>query len=227
MSSSESSQEGRLEQDILATMDGLSTALISDILDGMGYRQQAMDHTILPLRKDMRVAGRAFTMIASTVYEKRTNHYERLFESYNHMQQSDVIVITTGGSFGAGIWGELLSLGAVARGVKGIVIDGLTRDPVEIASDGFPCFAQGVSPVDSEGRLDITDFGTVISCGGVPVKQGDYIVGDEMGVIVIPQSIGMEIVDQARAKGVGERQVRSDLQAGVSVQDVFNRYGIL
>lgn len=213
--------------EVVGALDGLSTALICDILDGMGHRQQALDHRIVPLRNDMRVAGRAFTMIASTVYEKRPDHYEKLFDSYTHMQPGDIVVITTGGSFESGIWGELLSLGAVARGARGVVIDGLTRDPFEIAKDRFPCFARGVSPVDSDGRLDITDFGTVISCGGVLIRRGDYIVGDEMGVVVVPQSLGREVADLAGAKGRGERQVRSDLLAGVSVREVFGRYGIL
>lgn len=227
MSTTASVQRAQPEQDIVAALNGISTALVSDILDGMGYRSQALDHHIMPLRTDMAVAGRAFTMIASTVYEKKPGHYEKLFESYNHMQENDVIVIATGGSFESGIWGELLSLGAVARGVKGVIVDGLTRDPSEIAKDRFPCFARGVSPVDSDGRLDITDFGTKLSCGGVLIKPGDYVVGDEMGVIVIPQSIGGQVADLARAKGTGERQVRSDLLSGVSVRDVFGRYGIL
>jgi regulator of RNase E activity RraA len=227
MTISASVQLAAPDEDVIEALDGLSTALISDILDGMSHRQQAMDHRIVPLRNDMQVAGRAFTMIASTVYEKRPDHYEKLFDSYNHMRPNDVIVITTGGSLGSGIWGELLSLGAVARGAKGVVIDGLTRDPVEIARDRFPCFARGVSPIDSDGRLDVTDFGTVISCGGVLVRRGDYVVGDEMGVVVIPQSLGREVADLAGAKGRGERQVRADLLAGVSVRDVFNRYGIL
>jgi regulator of RNase E activity RraA len=227
MTISATAQLAKPEEDIVGALDGLSTALISDILDGMGYRQQAMDHRIVPLRNDMRVAGRAFTMIASSVYEKRPDHYEKLFESYNHMQPNDVIVITAGGCVTSGIWGELLSLGAVARGAKGVVMDGLTRDPFEIAKDRFPCFARGVSPVDSDGRLDITDFGTVISCGGVLIRRGDYVVGDEMGVMVIPQGLGREVAELAGVKGRGERQVRSDLLAGVSVREVFGRYGIL
>jgi regulator of RNase E activity RraA len=227
MSTLTSIEQAHPEQGIVAALEGLTTALISDILDGMGHRQQAMDYRILPVRYDMKLAGRAFTMIASAVNEKRPDHYDKLFESYNHMMPHDVIVITTGGSCCAGIWGELLSLGAAARGARGVVIDGLTRDPREIASDRFACFARGASPVDSDGRLDITDFGTSILCGGVPIRPGDYVVGDEMGVIVIPHSLGADVVDLARAKGTGERQVRSDLLAGVSVRDVFNRYGIL
>ena len=186
-----------------------------------------MEHSIKPLRSDMRVSGRAFTMIASAVYDRRPNHYDKLFESYGHMTSGDVVLIATGGAQNAAIWGELLNLGAVARGANGVVTDGLTRDPVELVSDNAPCFARGSSPIDSDGRLDITDFGTPVICGGVSVQAGDYVVGDEMGVIVIPQGIALDVALKARAKGTGERQVRSDLLSGVSVRDVFNRYGIL
>lgn len=219
-------RNGRASE-ILAMIEGTSTALLSDILDGMGYRQQAMDYAIKPLRSDTKVAGRAFTMIASVVYDKRPGHYDQLFASYDHMAPGDVIVIGTNSALHSGIWGELLSLGAVARGAKGVVMDGLTRDPAEIARDGFPCFARGTSPIDSDGRLDITAYGTTISCGGVTIRQGDYLVGDEMGVVAIPEHIVAEVAEKARAKGVGELQVRADLQAGVSVREVFNRYGIL
>ena len=186
MSTLTDSKQTGSEKQTLAILEDLTTALVSDILDGMGYRQQVMDHRILPLRQEMKVAGRAFTIMASTAYEMHPDHYDKLFESYNHMKPNDVIVIAAGGFCGAGIWGELLSLGAVARGAKGAVIDGLTRDPREIARDRFPCFALGSSPVDSGGRLEIMAFGTLIACGGVQVKPGDYILGDEMGVVIIP-----------------------------------------
>lgn len=215
------------DAELVGRLRALTSALVSDILDSMGYRSQVMDHRIGPLEPNTVVAGHAFPMRTSVVYTKQDCHYDELFESYEHMAPGDVIVLATNGDETAGIWGELLSIGAMTRGVTGIVIDGLTRDPDEMAAQAFPCFARGYSPVDSDGRLDVAAFLTPVRCGEVMVEPGDLILGDRMGVVSIPSGVAEKVVAQGEEKRQGEGQVRADLAAGASVQDVFARYGIL
>lgn len=212
---------------LVSRLRALTTALVSDILDSLDYRGQVMDYRIAPIEQGAKVAGRAFPMRTSVVYTKQDAHYDALFDSYGHMAADDVIVVATDGDETAGIWGELLSIGAMAQGVTGIVIDGLTRDPDEIGQQDFPCFARGASPTDSDGRLDVTAFDTPVRCGGVMVSPGDLVLGDRMGVVAIPSAVATEVIVKAEEKLRGEGQVRSDLESGVSVREVFDRYGIL
>lgn len=212
---------------LVERLHGLTTALVADILDAMGHRAQVMYHQVAALERGATVAGHAFPMRAAVVYTKQDAHYDALFDSYDHMRPGHVIVIATNGDDNAGIWGELLSIGAMARGVTGAVIDGLTRDPEEIAALGFPCFARGASPMDSDGRLDIVAFDVAVRCGGVLVEPRDLVLGDRMGVVSIPAAIAEEVIARGEEKRQGEGQVRADLEAGVTVRDVFARYGIL
>lgn len=75
------------------------------------------------------------------------------------------MVITTNGEHHAGVWGELMTVAATARGVTGVVIDGLVRDVDPIERLGFPVFARGASPLDCAGRLEVRAHGEPIVCG--------------------------------------------------------------
>ena len=109
----------------------------------------------------------------------------------------------------------------------GCVIDGLTRDVHEIQEIDFPVFAVGQSPVDSEGRCEGVEWGKPIDCAGARVEYGDVIVGDDMGVVVVPGEAAAEVLDRAEAKGRGESNVREILATGRDVGEVFKEYGIL
>jgi regulator of RNase E activity RraA len=219
--------EGRDAGALVDRLRALTTALVSDILDSVGFRDQVMHHGIAPLQPQATIAGRAFPMRTAVVYTKQQAHYDALFESYEHMSPGDVIVLATNADETSGIWGELLSIGAMTRGVTGIVIDGLTRDPDEMAAREFTCFARGSSPADSDGRLDVVAYAVPVRCGGVLVEPGDLILGDTMGVVCIPAKVADEVIARAEEKRSGEGEVRSELASGVSVRDVYDRYGIL
>ncbi len=103
------------------------------------------------------------------------------------MQPDEVVVVATGNSRRNAPWGELLSTAAKARGARGAVIDGLTRDVRKIESLGFPVFASGIKPVDSRGRGVVVAYNAPVECAGVLVHPGDLVFGDYDGVVVDPR----------------------------------------
>lgn len=203
------------------------TALAADIMDGMGYREQALDHGIRPGRPESGFAGPAVTLDAYRHEEPHPDPYGRIFAAYDLVQRGDVIVIATNGEVRSGLWGELLSTAAAARGVYAVVTDGLVRDMRKMNDIGFHCFCRGSSPLDSAGRCVPREVQVPITCGGVRVAPGDFVLADFEGVVVIPAAIRDEVRRKCQEKLEGENAVRDELASGRSPRAVFDEYGIL
>jgi regulator of RNase E activity RraA len=202
------------------------------VLDGLGYRESYLGADIAALYPSAVVVGRAFPIAAQEVPSaadplRPADPYRRLLDSFAGMRSGDVVVIGTGGERRSGVWGELLTIAAMARGVTGVVTDGLVRDPEQTERLGFPIFGGGVSPLDSAGRLDVVGFGGTITCGNATVTRNDYLLGDRMGVVVIPGSALAEVLQRAEDKRRGEGITRQALAAGEPIDEVFARYGVL
>jgi regulator of RNase E activity RraA len=138
-----------------------------------------------------------------------------------------VVAVSAGGASQAGLWGELLSTRALARGGVGAVIDGGVRDIAGIEQLRFPTFASTIHAADSYGRAEVSSFDEPIICGDVPVRPGDLIAGDLDGVVVIPIEIAEEAIEAAAVKLAKEHDAQRMLQDGVSVRDVYDRTGVL
>lgn len=202
------------------------TALVCDVLDSLGHRTGAMDFRIHSLAGPDRVVGRAFTFALFPLDEPEAVPYTQLLGGFAHLSPGDVVVLATT-DLSSGIWGELLSTAARARGATGAVTDGLTRDVAEIERMGFPVFARGASPLDSAGRQAVRAYGEPVTCGGVEVHMGDIVLADTMGVVVIPAALAEDAVRLAEEKNTGEDVVRLELERGDDPAEVFARHGIL
>src|SRR5688500_18844439 len=208
----------------------LYAAVLSDVLDGMGLREQAMKPFIRPLDEASVLFGRARTGLYMPVYEVREgeNPYEVEIALVDDLKPHDVAVFSCGGPTDRiAPWGELLSTAAAARGASGCVTDGLVRDIRAIRSIGFPVFHGGIGPLDSKGRGKMVERDVRVMCAGVLVRSGDYVCGDADGVVVVPQDSAQEVFSTALAKVEAETTTRTELAAGEKLGDVFRRHGIL
>lgn len=205
----------------------LYTSVLADVMDSLGHTRQIMRHDIRPLYDGARVVGRAATMLVSEIYEVPAQPYRLMLEMLDSIEPGEVVVFTTQGSHRAAVWGELLSTHTRARGGRGCVIDGATRDTWGIVDMRFPVFASGMTPADSNGRLDVIATRVAIEVGGVLVHPGDLVMGDEDGCVAVPQEIEQQVVELALAKVAGENTVRDVLAAGASIEQVFKDYGVL
>jgi 4-hydroxy-4-methyl-2-oxoglutarate aldolase len=103
----------------------------------------------------------------------------------------------------------------VARGIAGVVADGAVRDTADIASAGFPVWAAAITPRGASKQA----FGSVnqpVSCGGVVVAPGDLVVGDDDGVVVVPQDLIATVIAAAESRAAKETALRSKLTAGAT-----------
>lgn len=205
----------------------LYSSVLSDILDEAGHRHQVMRPEVRPLYPGAVVVGRAATMLAVEVAELPAEPYKLLLELLDGLRQGEVVVGAVQSSAGAAIWGELLSTHTRARGGRGAVFDGLSRDSWGIVEMKFPVFATGLSPADSKGRLEVISIRETIPAGGVKVADGDLIVADSDGCVVVPAAIEDDIVAKAMEKVSGEDTMRDVLRKGANLKQVFEEYGIL
>jgi 4-hydroxy-4-methyl-2-oxoglutarate aldolase len=205
----------------------LYTAVLADVMDKLGYREQVLAPSIRPLYPGAAAVGRAATMLAVDTYAMPAEPYKLEMDLMDDLKPGEVVVCTWHGKRPCSIWGELLSTCVVARGGRGAIIDGYSRDGQRIIDMGFPTFCTGLAAADSMGRCEVVAIRVPVQAGGVLIQNGDLIVGDFDGVVVVPQAIEDDTVRLAMEKVSGENIVRDELSRGASIRKVFKQYGIL
>jgi len=206
----------------------LYAAVIADACDQQGFPNQGMDHRIrLMTDSAVKVAGRAMTILTVDIYEITDDPYGREIEAIDNVKVNDIVVVCTNYSVRAGFWGQILSTAARARGAKGAVLDGLTRDVEKIKQMGFPVFACGRSGLDSKGRMTVVNYNCPVVCGGVLVRPGEIVFGDSDGVVVIPREREKEILEASFAKVEKENRTLEELRKGKFLREAYKKYGVL
>ncbi|MDP5274803.1 RraA family protein [Chengkuizengella axinellae] len=205
----------------------LHSAVISDVLDDLGYTNQVVHSGLKGLDSNSVVMGRAFTVLAVDVYQQPESPYQKQMEAVDHLKKGDLFVVTTNGSTRSAFWGELLSTSARARGARGAIVDGLTRDTAKIIEMKFPVFTKGFIPIDSKGRNEVIDYNVPIECGGVKIQPDDLMFGDRDGIVVVPQKVESLVIQKALEKLEAEDKVREKLLEGVTTEEVYKELGVL
>lgn len=167
---------------------------------------------IHPIKEGLRVAGRAYTVRTAA------GDYAKPVEAIDHAQAGDVLVIDAGGKPPA-VWGELATHSCLSKGIAGVVIDGAIRDTAQIKQIGFPAFARCIVPAAGDpkglGEMDVP-----IVVGHCRVCPGDWIVGDDDGVIVVPKDQVVEVANRAQDVLERENRIRAEIEAGSTLSAV-------
>ena len=121
--------------------------------------------------------------------------------------------------------GELSVTSLKARGVAGCVLDGGCRDVRFILEEGFPVFCGHITPEDSTWSWELEATQVPITIGRVRIEPGDWVVGDDDGVVVVPQAIAGEVLAEAETKAATESEIREAVRSGVSPLEAYERYG--
>jgi regulator of RNase E activity RraA len=209
----------------------LYVAAVCDILDSLGYRNQAMHQRIRPLLPDMRhcgFVGRARTVRwMETDYVVKEDPYGLEIDFMDSLKSGDVPVHSTDAGGTNAPWGELMSTLAKRSGAAGCVCDSQIRDCVRIIDMGFPVYYAGIRPLDSMGRARVMAYDVPVSCGGVLVQPNDIIFADFDGVVCIPRQVAEQVVTAAKEKAGKENASRKELIAGKTLRAVYDKYKVL
>ena len=207
--------------------ENLNSSIISDVLDGMGVRGQAMGIDIRPVHDDMVLVGIAATMLMADQYDYEKDTFSLQFQAIDSLKKGEVMMVAAKGTERAALWGELLSTAARYRGARGVVIDGVARDIKLIREMGFPVFAKGVNPISSKGRVIAVDHACPVEISGVMVHPGDLVVADIDGVVVVPKDLIEDVIEKALEVAASETLTRDELRKGMGLYDVFKKYGTI
>lgn len=217
----------RRDPELLRRLSALHVSVVSDCLDRVGIRSNVMAPHIRPLTRGSRTAGFAATVRVIEVQEAPADPndwYAGEIRAVDAQQPGDVMVVSTSkGSY----WGELLATASRARGAVGIVADAYTRDTEALIEMAYPTFVAGVNAQDSLGRIDVVEVGGEIACGGVLVANGDLVLADHDGVVIVPFGVSDEVLTLAEEKLATEDVVRDELARGLSVREVFAAHRVL
>lgn len=209
----------------------LYVAAVCDILDGLGYRNQAMHQRLRPLLPDIRrcgFVGRARTVRWMEVdYVIDDDPYGLEIKVVDSLRPGDVIVHSTDASGTNAPWGELLSTVAQRNGSVGCVCDSQIRDCVRIIEMGYPVYYAGIRPLDSMGRGRVMAYDVPIRCGNVLVHPGELVFADYDGIAVIPREVEGQVLELAHDKTGKESLTRQALLQGKSLREVYDTYGVL
>ncbi len=205
----------------------LFTAVVGDVMDKLNLRRQFLPPEIQPLAPEMVTIGRAMTVLEADFFEEGDKPFGVMLEALDDLKTNEVYVCT-GASLRYALWGELMSLRASKLGAAGAVLDGYSRDTNGIIEQKFPCFSRGRYAQDQGPRGKVVEFRVPIEMdGGVRIETGDIVFGDIDGVCVIPAKAEREVFMRAIEKARGEKTVRQAIEAGMSAQAAFKKFGIL
>ncbi|MCD6415908.1 MAG: hypothetical protein J7M08_04340 [Planctomycetes bacterium] len=200
------------------------TTDVSDALDSMGMQQQyEMDIAMRPMWSGLHFAGIAHTAEYDVIdkplppmsYEEfEKNQYggsNPLWREAGPWGAPDQVLVIDAKRTRAGILGSNNTLEGLTRGVVGYVIDGCCRDSYECILEKIPVFCTVRTFAHPMGRIGPVSSNEPIICAGVRVRPGDVIVGDDDGVIVVPQEEADEVARRALLIQAADRPVRRQL----------------
>ncbi len=204
---------------------------ICDILDELGFRQQAMHQRLRPLLPDIQncgFVGRARTVRwMETDYIREDDPYGGEIEIMDSLRPGDVVVHSTDYGGTNAPWGELMSTVARRNGAVGCVCDSQIRDCVKIIAMGFPVYYAGIRPLDSKGRGLVMAHDVPIRCGEVLVRPGELIVADYDGIVAVPREVEKAVLVKAQEKVGKENLSRKELLEGKTLREVYEKYKVL
>lgn len=214
---------------------GLFTAVIGDVLDVLGFRQQFLPAGIAPLKSGMKIAGRAMPVLEADVFSDGAEGssgplaqkpFGLMLEALDDLKPGEVYM-ATGASLNYALWGGLMSTRATHLKAAGAIVDGYVRDVGEIQALSFNTFCRGVYAQDQGPRGKVIDFRTSIVIGDVRVSPGDLIFGDDEGVLVIPRAVETEVLRLAQEKASTENRVAIAIRNGMPACEAFATFGVM
>jgi 3-hexulose-6-phosphate synthase/6-phospho-3-hexuloisomerase len=187
----------------------VSTCNICDAMHNRG----AM-HGIFPVKKGYHLVGQALTV------KTLDGDWAKVVEAVDRAAEGTVIVAQAGAGRQA-VWGELATHSACEKKLAGVVVDGAVRDIESIACLDLPVFARHTVPDAGEPKGQ-GDIGVEIFCGGQMVRTGDWIVGDDNGVVVVPHEHAQEIANRSLNVMERENRIREEIKRGSTLSAVLN-----
>jgi len=205
----------------------LYSAVVSDALDGLGYKNQSPRVPLPAMTVEGLLVGRARTTLWVDMAHDDPRPYALELAAVDACQADDVLIAAAAGSVRSGIWGELLSTAAANRGAVGAIVDGAVRDVAKMRAMAFPVFARATCVYDSLNRQRVVDVDVPVEIDGVTIAPGDLVFADADGIVVVPSPIETAAIAAAWQKVHAENITRDAIRSGMKAAEAYEKYGVL
>lgn len=201
------------DQELQAKLQRVSFATLGHFLED-GF----VSHEIHSQLQGVKMVGRAFTLRVANADAYAVN------QALMSLSAGDVLVIDMQGDHRHACVGTVTACAAGVRGAQGIIVDGAVTDIVELREAGLPIFARGTSLLTTKLRADAgSALSLPINCGSVSVQPGDWVLGDDNGLLITSGQALREVIDIALASDAAEPALIERMKALEPLENVLKR----
>ena len=215
----------------VARLAALPIATISDAMDRLGLGSAVLDPAIRPMT-GTRLAGRARTIDRAPMPPNATQAQAApdLVWAPQHVvddaRPGVVVVMALRGDVGVAAMGDNMAARALVRGVAGVVVDGALRDVADVRSAGLPVYARTAVCRTAAGRMLTLGLDVPVICGGVWIRPGDIVIGDEDGVVVVPAARAAEVAARGEELAALEHSSKAFIESGRTLVEAIQTYKV-
>ena len=204
----------------LSQARSLSTAEVSDALDFFSLPGSALG--IRPVAGPAKLFGQAFTIRFAPIDRFQPG---TVGDFIDRLLPGSVVVLDNGGRLDCTVWGGILSQLAAQKRIGGTVVNGVCRDTAEADEAGYPLYACGKFMRTGKDRVQVEAYEQPVTLGDVRVCNGDLVIGDADGVVVVPFLRMQEVLTKALETRVIETQILEAALAGMPLSESRKKYG--
>ncbi|BCR98623.1 RraA family protein [Aspergillus luchuensis] len=207
------------ESTILNRLSALDTNTVSDALDFLDLK--GATYGLRPLWDCPKIVGRASTVkVGPKTDAAPTTHL--LTPVIDAVTTDDRILVISGGTEGISCWGDIIANASKKKGIRGTIIDGMSRDIDGSKDVGYPVYGRGVTMISARNRLVQLESGTALQVRGVTVNQDDYVIADICGTVFVPAARIEEVLDLGERIDRRQNRMVQAVRAGNPVSEVMH-----